>query len=258
MNELREKYNPSTYFLNKTHSVYISLDFNKLRIQTTDVDVPKRAIANETIPKPNFTEQRIYDLKGKNEFFIFRLLFTFLFSLDCEVIITPTELVRKRFWSKKYPICLKKIKLISKSSSVNETTSTTASDNNLVTKDDDKFFLDNQLILFARCDREKEEWFNLFKKASKNQLPSSYDYMKSTNVLNTSNTKTTNQKTDNSLISNDIASSDYPSQKITNEQSDKQHSEQKIDHEKTLKFLNIFLMRSFSGMLDQLHLLNLF
>jgi hypothetical protein len=64
MNELREKYSPSTYFLNKTHSVYISLDYNKLRLQTTDIEIPKRVIANETLPKPKFTDQRIYDLKG--------------------------------------------------------------------------------------------------------------------------------------------------------------------------------------------------
>ena len=47
---------------------------------------------------------------------------------------------------------------------------------------------ETELILFARADREKEEWFNLFKKASKSQLPSSYDYMKSTNSITSNNT----------------------------------------------------------------------
>ena len=65
MNELREKYSPSTYFLNKTHSVYISLDFDKLRIQTTNACIPKRAMINEILPKTKFIDQRIYDLKGK-------------------------------------------------------------------------------------------------------------------------------------------------------------------------------------------------
>ena len=64
MNELREKYSPSTYFLNKTYSVYISLDYDKLRIQTTDLEIPKRVIPNEAIPKPKFNDQRIYELKG--------------------------------------------------------------------------------------------------------------------------------------------------------------------------------------------------
>lgn len=34
MNELREKYSPDNYFLNKTRSVYINLDGNTLRLQT--------------------------------------------------------------------------------------------------------------------------------------------------------------------------------------------------------------------------------
>jgi len=34
MNELREKYSPDEYFLNKTRSVYVNLDGTMLRIQT--------------------------------------------------------------------------------------------------------------------------------------------------------------------------------------------------------------------------------
>jgi hypothetical protein len=140
----------------------------------------------------------------------------FKIYLDCEVALLPPELVRKRFWSKKYPICLKKIKLLSKSSLLNESTTVAINENNSNEIDEE-----NQLILFARCDREKEEWFNLFKKASKNQLPSSDDYMKSLAL---------NKTVDNS---ND-------STKNSNEQI-------VVNHEKTLKFLNVFLLRAFSG-----------
>lgn len=101
---------------------------------------------------------------------------------DCEVVILPTRLCRKRYWSKKYPICLKGVKLLgtkggitttASSSSLQQTeaqpnTSTaTASNNssNLLREESttSSSELDmNTLVLFGRTDREKEEWFNLF------------------------------------------------------------------------------------------------
>ncbi len=68
MNELHEKYNPSTYFLNKTQSVYISLDLKSsiLRLQMSKIHkIPKRSVSNESVTIPPFDEQRIYDIKGK-------------------------------------------------------------------------------------------------------------------------------------------------------------------------------------------------
>ncbi len=232
MNELREKYSPNTYFLNKTRSVYISLDYDKLRIQTTSVEIPRRAICNEILPKPKFIEQRIYDLK------------------DCEVSILPKELVRKRYWSKKYPICLKNVKLLSKTS-----TTDTPIDNITPTDCDEKLLPENHLILIARCDREKEEWFNLFRKASKNELPSSNDYMKPSTTTTASTTSSTpppvlkkaeSGKTDNLSFTYE-ASNETVSLKNNIEATSKLNNELIVqNYEKTLKFLNAFLLRTFA------------
>lgn len=65
MNELKEKYDPQSYFLNKTRSVYLNLDGHMLRLQTTSSRVPKRAVCGETISNVSFKDQRIYDISGK-------------------------------------------------------------------------------------------------------------------------------------------------------------------------------------------------
>jgi hypothetical protein len=69
MNELREVYSPDNYFVNKTRSVYINLDGQMLRLQTTISKVPKRAVCGEQIGKCSFNKLRIYDLAGKLEKF---------------------------------------------------------------------------------------------------------------------------------------------------------------------------------------------
>ena len=65
MNELREVYDPESYFLNKTRSVYMSLDGSMLRIQTTSSRVAKRAVCGESITNVSFNDQRMYDLTSK-------------------------------------------------------------------------------------------------------------------------------------------------------------------------------------------------
>lgn len=92
------------------------------------------------------------------------------------MVILPSKLCRKRYWSKKYPICLKGVKLQnSKRGATNITSSSTTPPNDDTSKstastprDENTSIiteLDNStLILFARTDREKEEWYNLFRK----------------------------------------------------------------------------------------------
>ena len=48
------------------------------------------------------------------------------------------------------------------------------------------------LVLFARTDREKEEWFNLFKKSSSNRLLDSVHYLKQNKTTRSSSNKTIN------------------------------------------------------------------
>lgn len=121
------------------------------------------------------------------------------------MIILPAKLCRKRFWSKKYPICLKRVKLLNSkglghSNSIasditsigHSSTSTTPreeNNNTLVHEPLEK----NTLILFARTDREKEEWYNLFRKASAKKLQDSMEYLKkkrSQQMLSTSHSVT--------------------------------------------------------------------
>lgn len=135
MNELQENYSPETYFLNKTITVYVTLNETNLRVQKTSTsnDISKRALPNENLALKEALEQRIYDLSGSS------------------ISIIPDGLVRKRYWSKKYPICIKQAKLLSGTK---------------VSKD----LTEDSIILFARSDREKEHWFNLLRKASLNKL----------------------------------------------------------------------------------------
>lgn len=64
MNEYPEIYNPQTYHICQTQSVYVRLQGNLLRISHTRSKIPKRAMWNESKHKLQFTEHRIYNLIG--------------------------------------------------------------------------------------------------------------------------------------------------------------------------------------------------
>ncbi|KAK4874750.1 hypothetical protein RN001_014110 [Aquatica leii] len=89
MNEYPEDYNPRTYHIARTQSVYIKLQGNLLRISHTKEKIPKRALWNEAEHKNvTFTDHRVYNLLGAN------------------VNLAPIGLNKRRRWSKKYPICI--------------------------------------------------------------------------------------------------------------------------------------------------------
>jgi hypothetical protein len=196
MNELREAYDPESYFLNKTRSVYVNLDGLMLRMQTTSSKVAKRAVCGETLTNVAFNDQRMYDLTGeRHNLKIKSLTLTKnAFSEDAEITILPKELCRKRYWSKKYPLCLSRVKLISLkrtnnnldvSASAGSSPSSSSSLQNLANHSSNnldehgKRELDSStLILFARTDREKEEWFKLFKKSAARKLLDSSHYLR--------------------------------------------------------------------------------
>ena len=124
--------------------------------------------------------------------------------------LLPKELVRKRYWSKKYPLCLKGVKQLNNTfnnnkheihaststSSIRLSTSLTRNLNNVSLSssasnaelgnsgdDEDTNKSCNNLpadilVLFARTDREKEEWFKLFKKSAAKTLLDSMHYLK--------------------------------------------------------------------------------
>jgi hypothetical protein len=88
VNEFPETYDPHTYHISQTQSVYLRLQGNLLRVSHTKSKVPKRALWNESKIKPAFTHHRIYNL------------------LEAEITLLPDGLAKKRHWSKKYPICI--------------------------------------------------------------------------------------------------------------------------------------------------------
>lgn len=78
MNELSDDYDPETYHINQTRSVYLRLEGSCLRICLTRQKVRKRAMWNEPPPRLSFYHQRIFDIAG------------------CAIKLLPDGLARKR------------------------------------------------------------------------------------------------------------------------------------------------------------------
>ncbi|CAK1547090.1 unnamed protein product [Leptosia nina] len=98
-------YDPSTYHINKTTTAFMKLEGCNLRISYTRTKIAKRALWDEKIDKVNFYQHRLYNLTG------------------ARVILLPKGLVKRRQWSKKYPICIilsekEKIQVLEKENSV--------------------------------------------------------------------------------------------------------------------------------------------
>ncbi|XP_045497711.1 testis-expressed protein 2 isoform X1 [Colias croceus] len=81
-------YDPYTYHINKTTTAFMKLEGCNLRISYTRTKIAKRALWDEKIDKVNFYQHRLYNLTGSR------------------VILLPKGLVKRRQWSKKYPICI--------------------------------------------------------------------------------------------------------------------------------------------------------
>ncbi|XP_045525738.1 testis-expressed protein 2 isoform X1 [Pieris brassicae] len=98
-------YDPFTYHINKTTTAFVKLEGCNLRISYTRTKIAKRALWDEKIDKVNFYQHRLYNLTG------------------ARVILLPNGLVKRRQWSKKYPICIilnekEKIQVLEKENSI--------------------------------------------------------------------------------------------------------------------------------------------
>ena len=168
MNEIAE-YTPDSYHINHTHSIFVELENTTVRLRRPKTNVPKRALWDETsIPAQSFIHQRFYDIEGSR------------------VFLMPAGLVKKRIWSKKYPICIalakhgEKSETLSKSptkdpphSPLRETKSGTPDSDSGFEIISESKCIDNILYLFARTCREKEDWYKQFAAAAKGfPLPS--------------------------------------------------------------------------------------
>ncbi|KAM3719588.1 Testis-expressed protein [Dirofilaria immitis] len=100
MNELRGKYDSSTYHVNNAQTVLVRLDGNLLRISRPDRAVLKHAFHTDptlTEAEPTISNQSIYNLTGAT------------------ITLRPKRLAKRRWWSRKYPI---HIRLASKNSEI--------------------------------------------------------------------------------------------------------------------------------------------
>ncbi|CAH1135926.1 unnamed protein product [Ceutorhynchus assimilis] len=88
VNEYPETYDPLTYHIYQTQSVFLRLQGSLLRLSHSKSKVPKRAMWNEHEIKASFSHHRIYNLLG------------------AKISLLPEGLAKIRLWSKKYPICI--------------------------------------------------------------------------------------------------------------------------------------------------------
>lgn len=150
MNEIAV-YNPEDYHINHTYSVFVTLEGTKLRLQRPKTPIPRRAMHDENISAPHFIHQRHFDLHGSH------------------VVLQPPGLVKKRVWSKKYPLCICLARVGTKihnkgDSSVDAQPLSSDSGFELISEEK----CDSSLLyLFARTCREKEEWYKRFVAATK-------------------------------------------------------------------------------------------
>lgn len=152
MNELYQ-YNPDDYHINQTHSVYVQLEGTNLRLQRPKHNIAKRAMWDERpAPTPTFIHQRHFDLVGSH------------------ISLVPPGLVKKRMWSKKYPIC---VVLAKTGSKIEHKLKKEGSVENELAKGMGYEVIapevcdDSVLFLFARTGREKESWFRRLDAASR-------------------------------------------------------------------------------------------
>ena len=152
MNELKA-YNCTDYHINQTNSVFVTLEGTMLRLQRPKNNVSHRAFWNEGPINVSFVHQRHFDLVGS------------------QICLLPTQLVKKRLWSKKYPICI-------------ALANVPYEDHKPLNNSDDLVDEDKQtlLYLFARTGREKEEWYRRCLAASQSvPLPTSIKEIIDTN-----------------------------------------------------------------------------
>lgn len=64
MNEYPDVYNPHTYHISATQSVFLKLKGNFLRVSHTRSKIPKKSVWNEPELNVSLTHHRIYNLLG--------------------------------------------------------------------------------------------------------------------------------------------------------------------------------------------------
>ncbi|XP_037133435.1 testis-expressed protein 2 [Syngnathus acus] len=151
MNEIQD-YDPETYHSALTHSVFATLEGSRLRLDTPQSNISRRATYDEKLNEPTFVKSRSYRLERS------------------KVFLLPSVLARKRLWNPKYPICIQ----LASGGNSQEESGRRSEDSQEVeqprttpTSSYQHFSEPRKtLYLFGRTGREKEEWFRHFLLAS--------------------------------------------------------------------------------------------
>ncbi|PAA83514.1 hypothetical protein BOX15_Mlig027787g1 [Macrostomum lignano] len=151
-------YDVERHHLNHTFTVYASLDGRQLTLKRPQQSVPKRVLYSDELINPDmlsFSDTREFDLA------------------NAKLRLQPVGLVRKRLWSKKYPIHV----VLASNSPAKTFVSTGKSDTKFeqVQASD---CVQRDLYLFARTSREKELWYRRLYAAC-NGLPQAESLYKS-------------------------------------------------------------------------------
>ncbi|XP_055333527.1 uncharacterized protein LOC129585038 isoform X2 [Paramacrobiotus metropolitanus] len=159
MNQMVGDFDISTFHVNQTQSVYVTLEGTALRIRKPKTRVvARRAMFDEELRSETFTfvESRVYNIQG------------------AAVSLAPTDLPRKRRWLWRFPIAIKLVDPASLATLIDEARdfeAKKAEKDKEKSRDPEKeeeklapakaageknYFC---LYLLPRSDREKEDWF---------------------------------------------------------------------------------------------------
>uniref|UniRef100_A0A3Q2XBM2 Testis expressed 2, like n=1 Tax=Hippocampus comes TaxID=109280 RepID=A0A3Q2XBM2_HIPCM len=156
MNEIHD-YGPETYHSAQANSVFATLEGSRLRLDTPQSNISRRAACDEKINEFTFTKTRTYQLE------------------QSKVFLLPSVLARKRLWNPKYPICIQLASGVNSQEEVGrrseesrevEEQPKTAPASSFQRLPESARDPATTLYLFGRTGREKEEWFHHFLLAS--------------------------------------------------------------------------------------------
>ncbi|GAU97191.1 hypothetical protein RvY_08533 [Ramazzottius varieornatus] len=161
MNQMIGDFDIATFSVNQTQNVYVSLDGTDLRIRKTKNRVlPKRAMYDEELKSSSFTftESRVFSIA------------------DAEVTLIPEDIPRKRRWIWRLPIGIKLVDPASVATYIEDLRAEAVKqdeEDKKKNKFDEKVSAKRLhwgdppvLYLLPRSDREKEDWYWRFKRAS--------------------------------------------------------------------------------------------
>lgn len=92
MNEIYN-YDPETYHATLTHSVFVRLEGETLRLSKPNKNISRRASYNETKPEVTYISQKIYDLSDSKVSSVILEILMNEKHLSCVTVFFPKKIV---------------------------------------------------------------------------------------------------------------------------------------------------------------------